>query len=41
MMIEFIDMLGYAFIAAVIFALGYVFVRIFAAGLDSLLENDD
>lgn len=40
-MIAFIEMLGYAFIAAVIFAIGYVAVRIFAAGLSALMENDD
>jgi|APGre2960657373_1045057.scaffolds.fasta_scaffold257978_1 hypothetical protein len=40
-MIELIEILGYAFIALVLFAIGYVFVKLFASGLSALAKHDD
>ena len=40
-MIQLFEMLGYAFIAVVLFGIGYVFIKIFASGLSALTENDD
>jgi hypothetical protein len=40
-MIDIIEALGYGFIALVLFVLGYAFVKLFAAGLTALTENDD
>ena len=38
---EFVEILGYAFIAVVLFAIGYVFVKLLATGLSALTNNDD
>jgi hypothetical protein len=40
-MIQLFEMLGYAFIAIVLFGIGYAFVKIFASGLSALIKHDD
>ena len=40
-MIELFEILGYAFIAVALFAIGYVFVKLLASGLSALTNNDD
>ena len=36
-----LEVLGYAFIAIVVTVIGYVFFKLFSAGLSAVTHNDD